>query len=369
MVKLASRTNQIDSSGIRKVFNMAQNMTDPVNLSIGQPDFDVPEPVKEAAIQAIRDGFNKYTVTAGIPQLREKVLGLYKDRGYHGEQVIITSGVSGGIMLALLVLLDPGDEIVMPDPYFVMYKHLANFIGAKPVFVDTYPDFRLRAEALEAAITPRTKALILNSPNNPTGIVYSDDEIKAVAGIARKHDLLIITDDIYDHFYYGEGLPPTIAREYPNTLVLSGLSKSSAMTGWRVGFAMGGADVIQAMTELQQYSFVCAPSMAQKAALVALDLDMEEQCANYRKKRDIIYNGLKNHFNVEKPQGAFYIFPEAPGGDGEAFVKKAIENNVLMVPGNVFSEKNSHVRMCFTTPNDTLERGVEILCRLAEEVK
>ncbi len=364
-MKLAQRTSRIDSSGIRKVFNLAQKITDPINLSIGQPDFDVPERVKRAAIEALEEGFNRYTVTAGLPELRQKVLEKYRAKGFEGEDAIVTAGVSGGLVLSFLVLFDPGDEILMTDPYFVMYKHLANFIGARPVYVDTYPDFRLCKEAFEAAITPETKAIIVNSPNNPTGTVYSEEELRGVAEVAARHTLLVLTDDIYDHFFYEGDEAPTIASFYPNTLVLAGLSKSAAMTGWRLGFALGPADIIRAMTELQQYSFVCAPSFAQKAALVALEHDMVEAREAYRHKRDLIYEGLRDLYTVQKPQGAFYIFPQAPDGDGDAFVARAIENKVLSVPGSVFSEKKTHFRLSFAAPDETIERGVEVLRRLA----
>jgi aspartate aminotransferase/aminotransferase len=368
-MRLARRTNQIDSSGIRKVFNLAQKMTNPINLSIGQPDFDVADPIKEAAIEAIRGGNNRYTVTAGLPQLREKVLEKYKGRGFNADDSIITSGVSGALVLSFLVLLDPDDEIIMADPYFVMYKHLANFIGAKPVFIDTYPDFRLKPEDIEDNLTERTKVLIVNSPNNPTGIVYTAEELKAIADIASRHDLLVITDDIYDHFYYGDetAVSPTIASVYPNTLMMGGLSKSAAMTGWRLGYALGPKEIIQAMTELQQYSFVCAPSFAQHAALKALDCDMEQARQAYRHKRDLIYEGIADLYNVRRPDGAFYIFPEAPNRDGDAFVAEAIHNNLLVVPGSVFSEKSTHFRISFAASEETIEKGVEVLRKLAKK--
>jgi aspartate/methionine/tyrosine aminotransferase len=364
---LADRMKMIDSSGIRKVFDLAAKMKNPINLSIGQPDFDIPDEIKEAGIDAIREGFNRYTVTQGIPELREAVALHYKKQyGVECEDVLITSGVSGGLMLAFIALVQPGDEVLLPDPYFVMYKHLTKLFGGKAVFVDTYPDFTLRPEKLEEKVTKKTKLMMINSPGNPTGRVYRTDELKAIAEFARRHDLLVISDEIYDRFIYDRQFE-TFAQYYDKTLLLNGLSKSSAMTGWRLGWAAGPHEVIESMKMLQQYSFVCAPSFAQKAALTAMDYDIEKHIAEYHAKRDLIYNGLKDHFAVEKPGGAFYIFPKAPGGDGVRFVEKAIENNVLIIPGNVFSEKNTHFRLSFAAPDETIEQGIEVLQRLSKE--
>ncbi len=363
-MKLADRCSRIDSSGIRKVFALAAQMKNPCNLSIGQPDFDVPDMVKQAAIDAIQTGKNKYTLTAGTPALREKLLAVYEKRGVKAEDVIVTSGTSGGILLCFMALLNSGDEILIPDPYFVMYKHLANFIGAKPVFVDTYPDFRLRREALEAALTPKTRALIINSPNNPTGTVYPDDDLREIGKFCRDHDLILFSDEIYEPFVY-EGPFRSAGEFHPDAVILSGLSKSAAMTGWRLGWTLGPKDLIAAMSNIQMYTFVCAPSFAQEAALSALDLDLRTTQADYRRRRDIIFEGLKNNgYAVHRSAGAFYIFPEAPGGDGDAFVKKAIENELLVVPGSVFSERKTHFRISFAATESDLRRGVEILGRI-----
>lgn len=367
MVQLAERTKRIDSSGIRKVFALAANMTDPVNLSIGQPHFDVPDVVKQKAIEAIQNGKNAYTLTAGIPELREKIKAGYRSNGIDYGEVMITSGVSGGIILSFLALLNEGDEIIVPDPYFVMYKHLTNFVGAKPVYVDTYPDFQLDPQKLEAAITPKTKAILVNSPGNPTGVIYDKEHLQAIADVADQHGLMLISDEIYEAFLY-EDEHVTPASIYPNTLVLNGFSKSAAMTGWRLGYAYGPPEVINAMQNIQMYSFVCAPSMAQYAGLEALDLDFKPYRDDYRNKRDKIYNGIKDLYKVVLPGGAFYIFPEAPNGDGDAFVKKAIENNMLIVPGSVFSERKTHFRISFAADDRTIDRGIEILRRLAHEL-
>lgn len=362
---LAERMNAIDASGIRKIFALAAKMKNPVNLSIGQPDYDVDQICKDEACRQIQAGFNSYTQTWGIEELREGVSGYYERRfGVPLHNVMITSGVSGGLFLALMATVNPGDEVICGDPYFVMYKHLVNLLGGVAVAVDTYPDFKLTPERVEAAITPRTKALIINSPANPTGVNLGAAEMQALADVARKHNLLVLSDEIYESLAYDEA-PATMAGRYENVLILNGFSKNMAMTGWRLGYVSGPEPIIQAMNTLQQYSFVCAPSFAQKAALPALTADMSQKVDNYRRKRDLIYNGLKDVFPCVKPGGAFYIFPQVPDGDGDAFVKKAIENNVLIIPGSVFSERKGCFRASFAAPDETIIKGCEILKSLA----
>src|SRR3954467_9635057 len=200
---ISQRALGVDASGIRKVFDLAAKMKDPINFSIGLPDFDVPEPVKAAAIQAIREGHNRYTPTQGIAPLRERLRkDLSAEMGRDVGDVLITSGVSGGLLLTIMATIDPGDEAIFLDPYFVMYKHLLTMAGGKSVIVDSYPDFRFHADRVEKAITPKTKLLILNSPSNPTGVVMSEAEIRAAVDVAKKHGLLILSDEIYEPFLY-----------------------------------------------------------------------------------------------------------------------------------------------------------------------
>ncbi len=357
----------VDASGIRKVFDLAAKMKDPINLSIGQPDFDVPEIAKIAAKAAIAAGNNRYTPTQGIAPLRERLRkDLSAELGRDAGEVLITSGVSGGLFLAILATIDPGDEAIFLDPYFVMYKHLLTMAGGVPVIVDSYPDFRFSAERVEKAITPRTKLLILNSPSNPTGIVMTQEEIEAAVSVARRHNLLIVSDEIYEPFLYdaARGLP-SAAKSYEQTLVLRGFSKSHAMTGWRLGYAVGPDEVIAQMTKLQQYTFVCAPAPMQHAALAALDISMAEAVASYRKKRDLVFDRLSKKFDIVRPQGAFYVFPQAPAGQtASEFVARAIEKNVLIIPGNVFSERDTHFRISYATTEAKLVQGCEVLCSL-----
>jgi aspartate/methionine/tyrosine aminotransferase len=365
---ISRRALAVDSSGIRKVFDLAAKMADPINFSIGLPDFDVPQIAKTAAIEAINAGHNRYTQTQGIASLRERLRkDLSAEFGRDVGEVLITSGVSGGLLLAILATIDPGDEAIFLDPYFVMYKHLLAMVGGKPVIVDSYPDFRFHADRVEKAITPHTKLLILNSPSNPTGIVMTEQEVRAAVDLARKHGLLIISDEIYEPFLYDapRGLPSP-AKLYDGTLVLRGFSKSHAMTGWRVGYAAGPDAIITQMTKLQQYTFVCAPSPLQYAALKALDVPMREYVDEYRRKRDMVYDRLSRKFEIARPEGAFYIFPKAPANQsGADFVAKAIERNLLMIPGNVFSERDTHFRISYATTNQKLEQGCEILLSMA----
>lgn len=368
MAKLASRVNRIDASGIRKVFDLARDLKDPINLSIGQPDFDVAEQVKEAAIAAIRAGRNQYTQTQGIPELRAQCLAeekAFTGRTWAQDEIIITSGVSGGLVLALMALVDDGDEVIVPDPYFVMYKHLVNLFGGRPVYLDTSEtDFSIDPERLERLVTPRTRLLLLNSPANPTGRILPRAALEGIARVCAKHGITVISDEIYRAFSYG---PMTsMAEVHPDTVVLVGHSKTFGMTGWRLGYACGEKSIIQAMTKVQQYSFVCAPSVAQYAALACPKVDHRANIAAYRAKRDLMVGILSRRFELAPPDGAFYLWAKAPAGHtGTSFVHQAIANNCLIIPGNVFSEKDTHFRICYTVPDARLRAGAELLCRLA----
>ena len=366
---IANRTKLIDASGIRKVFALAEKLKDPVNFSIGQPDFDVPDELKEEAIKAIKAGQNKYSQTAGDILLKEKISELVKKEiGWDRPAVLVTSGVSGGLLLAFMSLINPGDEVIIPDPYFVIYKHVINMLGGKCVFVDSYPSFQLPLEEISEAITSKTKMIIVNSPCNPTGVVYPEEQIKALGKIAAEKDILVLTDEIYEKFCY-DGSCPSIANYYDKTLLMRGFSKSYAMTGWRLAYVAvheSLREVIEEMTKIQQYTFVCAPTPFQKAAIAALDADVSCLVDAYRRKRDLIYDGLGDKFDVVKPGGAFYAFVKAPaGGSATEFVEKAIANNVLVIPGNVFSEKDTHFRISYATSDDKIQQGIEILRRLA----
>ena len=263
---ISERMLKIDASGIRKVFDLAANMTDPINLSIGQPHFDTPESIKEAFKKAIDEGKNAYSQTQGIKPLIERIQGdIDQQFGHDDRKVFISSGTSGALMMALCTLVNPGDEVIVFDPWFVMYKHLTTLAGGKVVEVDTYPDFKIDIAKVEAAITPRTKVILFNSPSNPTGYVATPAEMQELAELALKHDIALISDEIYRQFCYDEPFCSP-AQWNDQTIVIDGFSKSHSMTGHRVGFCHGPQHIIQQMLKLQQFTFVCAPHPAQWAA-------------------------------------------------------------------------------------------------------
>ncbi len=365
---IAKRMGRMESSGIRKIFDLAANLKDPCNLSIGQPDFDTPDEVKKEAIHWIEQGFNKYTQTQGIKELRDAVVTRFKEKNNiitDSERVLITSGVMGGFYLACCVLIDPGDEVIIPDPYFVAYKHMVSIQGGKPVFVDTYPDFHPKAADIKKAITEKTKAIIINSPTNPTGQVYPKRVIKKITEIAERNEIMIISDEIYEPFIY-DGEHESPGSLYDNVLTLNGFSKTASITGWRIGYATGPQEVMNEMKKLQQYSFVCASSFAQKTMAKHINLDISHHIDRYNARRDMLYDELSEQFEIAKPEGAFYMFPKVPWGTGSEFVAEAIKNNLLIIPGGVFSEKDTHFRISFAAPDEQVKKGIGILKKLAE---
>ncbi|HEV3418191.1 MAG TPA: aminotransferase class I/II-fold pyridoxal phosphate-dependent enzyme [Pirellulales bacterium] len=362
---IANRTALFDSSGIRKVFELAAKMRNPINLSIGQPDFDVPAAARQAAIEAIENRKNGYAITQGMPVLREKLQArIDAEYGHADRKLFVSSGTSGGLVLTMLALVNPGDEVIVFDPYFVMYEPLVRLVDAVPVVIDTYPHFHIDLDRVRSAITKRTKQILFNSPANPTGVVADEAEIRGLAELAAEADVALVSDEIYRMFCYDRPFVSP-ARFNPRTLVLDGFSKSYGMTGWRLGYAHGPGELVEAMVKLQQYSFVCAPQPFQWAGAAALDIDMQPHVDEYRRKRDRIATGLRDHYELETPGGAFYAFPKVPRGTASEFVTRAIENELLIIPGNIFSRRDTHFRVSYAASDETIERGIDVLRKLA----
>ncbi|MBA4186681.1 MAG: aspartate aminotransferase [Planctomycetaceae bacterium] len=364
---LADRTKAIEISGIRKIFELGKSLKDPINLSIGQPHFDVPDAIKVAAKTAINDGHNGYTITQGIPALRDRLLTDAHTR-FPGQNrdVAVTSGTSGGLLLALLAVVNPGDEVITPDPYFVAYPNMIALAGGKMVTVDSYPDFRVDPDKVEAAITPRTKAIMISTPSNPTGAVVDAEAQRAIVELAEKRGLLVISDEIYRAFHY-DGPAASPASYSENVLVIEGFGKTYGMTGWRLGWAHGPKRLMQEIAKMQQFTFVCAPSIVQWAGVAAMDFEVTGIVADYKRKRDLLADGLRGHYEFELPGGAFYLFPKSPWGTGTEFVTEAVKQNMLIIPGGVFSARDTHFRISYAATDETLHRGIEVLKRMARQ--
>jgi len=362
---LSKRSLAVEISGIRRVFELARSVQDPINLSIGQPHFDVPAPIREAMKQAIDTHKNAYTVTQGIAELRERLMRDIRAKYDHPDRdILVTSGTSGALMLAILATVNPGDEVVGADPYFVMYPNMVTLAGGTFVGVDTYPTFEIDAEKFIAACTPRTKLLLLCSPANPTGAVVSTEAMRTLAEFCAKRGILLVSDEIYRAFHY-DGPARCPAEFDEHVLVIEGFGKTYGITGWRMGYAHGPRRLIDEMMKLQQSTFICAPSVAQWGALAACDFDVTGFVADYRRKRNLLVEALRGKYEFSTPGGAFYLFAQAPWGTATEFVTQAVQHKLLMIPGGTFSTRDTHFRISYAAADETLHRGIDVLLGMA----
>lgn len=375
-MKFARRMESIGGSGVRKMFNLIASMENPINLSIGQAHYDAPEPVKDAAIEAIRAGHNRYTVTEGIPELRQACLeSLDQKFGFLPEGILMTTGVSGGLLLAFLALVDMGDEVLIPDPYFVMYTNVTAIAGGQVRYYDLYPkepggDWRPDLAEIEASMTDKTKAILINSPGNPTGSVWSSEDLDALVALCKARGVWIISDEIYSHFTYDQPYASIIPhmRGYDRILAMGGFSKTYGVPGWRIGWTVGPQACLDAMQIMQQYTYVCCPAPLQEGALAGLGVDMSARRVEYKAKRDLVYERLHGHFDLCPSEGSFYAFPAYPKGWKEQdFIDTCIQNRVLIVPGSAFSRRGTHFRLSFAADDETLELGLDLLVEIAEQ--
>ena len=373
--RLAQRVDQIPASGIRRFFDILVGMEDVISLGVGEPDFVTPWPVRDAAIRSIEAGHTHYTSNDGLAALREQ-LAVSLDRLYGLQydpfgELLITSGVSEGLDIAVRALIDPGDEVILPDPAYVAYRPAVVLAGGIPVPVATVAadSFALNPATVAAAVTPRTKAILMGFPANPTGAVLPPPVLQEIARIAVQHDLLVISDEIYDRLVYGVTHTPASAlpgmRE--RTVLLGGFSKSYAMTGWRVGYLAAPAAILDGIMKVHQYVMMSAPTTAQYAALEALSA-AEEYVVSMReefdRRRRLLWQGFcRIGLPCPEPLGAFYTFPDiTPTGlDDDTFAEQLLlEERVAVVPGSVFGAAGrGHVRACYATAYADIERALE----------
>lgn len=374
----------VPPSGIRRFFDLAATRKDTISLGVGEPDFKTPYHIRDAAINSLIDGQTQYTANRGLPELRREV-SIYLENRYGisynpDKEILITIGASEAIDLALRTLCSPGDEVLIPEPSYVSYSPGVIFAGGKPVPVVTREEdqYRLKPELLEAAVTPRTKALILPYPNNPTGAVMSKSDLEAVAEVVRRHGLLVISDEIYSELIYGEIRHTAFASlpgMYPYTLTINGFSKAFAMTGWRVGYICGAAELLDVMTKIHQYTIMCAPRQGQIAAVEALRSgrdsnyeDIAQMRESYDRRRRLMVSSFrKMGLHCFEPFGAFYVFPSirSTGLTSEEFCTGLLqEKSVAVVPGSAFGPSGEgNVRCSYATALDKLNTALD---RIAE---
>jgi aminotransferase len=374
--RIADHVRTIPRSGIRDFFEIVQSMKEVISLGIGEPDFVTPWHIRESAIYSLEKGRTGYTSNLGAPRLRRAIATYVENHfsvGYNPhDEIIVTVGVSEAIDLALRALLNPGDEVLYHEPCYVSYSPSILLAGGVPVAVATRAEdeFTLRAADLEKVITPKTRVLMLNFPTNPTGAVMPQEELKKIAALAVKHDLVVLSDEIYSELTYDE-VPHHSITALPGmkerTVFLHGFSKAFAMTGWRIGYACGPADIIEAMMKIHQYSILCAPVMAQEAALEALERgqrSMERMREEYRLRRNLIVTSLTEAgIPCHLPKGAFYVFPDirGTGMTSKEFALKLLkEKKVAVVPGTAFGPSGEgYVRCSYATALDQIKIAVE----------
>jgi aminotransferase len=376
---VSERVAAVPPSGIRRFFDIAATMEDVISLGIGEPDFDTPGPIVRAGVEALERGETHYTSNSGLMELR-RAIAEHLDRMYGqtynpASEILVTVGVSEALYLALAATIAPGDEVIIPHPCFVSYAPEVIFAGGKAVIVPTTVEngFQVTAEAIADAITPRTKVLLIGYPNNPTGAVMSRERLNEIAAVVKQHDLLVISDEIYDRLVYGTEHVcfPSLPGMYKRTVLLQGFSKAYAMTGWRIGYIAAPAEILGMMRKVHQYTIMSAPTVSQFAALAALregEPYVQEMAAEYDRRRRLIVGGM-NEIGLKcfEPQGAFYAFPsiEITGMDGNDFAEKLLhEERVAVVPGGAFGEAGEgFVRCSYATAYEKIEEALERLRR------
>ncbi|WP_071393707.1 aminotransferase [Bacillus tuaregi] len=381
---LSKIAKDLKPSGIRKFFDLAAGMEGVISLGVGEPDFVTSWSVREAAILSLEQGITSYTANAGLPELREEISYYMKKQfkvEYHPEnEIIVTVGASQAIDIAMRAILDPGDEVIVVEPCFVSYVPMVQLAGGVPVQVQTLKenDFKILPSQIEGAITKKTKAVMLCSPNNPTGSMLNRKELEELSAMVEKHDLLVIADEIYAELVYDEEYTslPAIPGMRERTILISGFSKGFAMTGWRLGFVCAPVEIASAMLKIHQYAIMCAPTMAQYAALDALRngrRDVEDMVKSYRRRRNFIVQSFNEiGLTCHMPGGAFYAFPsiESTGLSSQDFAEQLLlQEGVAVVPGDVFGESGKgHIRCSYATSLEQIQEAVKRMKRFIDNL-
>jgi|Deesub1362A_J573_1020465.scaffolds.fasta_scaffold00216_39 aspartate/methionine/tyrosine aminotransferase len=384
MMEGAKRVQGISTSMIRKMFEMAQKMKgrEVISLGLGEPDFDTPKSLCDEAYKAMLEGFTHYTSNFGIPELREKLAEKYtRENGFEvtPENVMVTVGACEALMITALSLFEEGSKIIIPSPSFVGYYGYASLTGCRVVDLITTDEdeFEVNPDTLNEVASKDISFMLVNSPNNPTGAVISEDKVKAIAEIAEDNDIWIISDEVYEKIVYDR--PHTsFGKYYDKVITIGAFSKTFAMTGWRVGYVIAREDLIEKMLRVHQYNGVCAPAFAQKAIANVLDTDMAfvgEMVSEFRRRRDLVVKRLNemNGISCVKPHGAFYVFPRVSGTgmDGEEFAMKLFDDKgVVVVPGGAFGPENEgFIRISYATSYERLERAMNLMEEFVNENK
>nr|WP_320146484.1 aminotransferase class I/II-fold pyridoxal phosphate-dependent enzyme [uncultured Anaeromusa sp.] len=383
--RISPTVQALPASGIRRFFDIVAEMKGVISLGVGEPDFVTPWHIRESCMYGLKRGYTSYTSNYGLLELREEIAQLIQNRHditYNPrDQVLVTVGVSEALDLAMRALLAPGDEVLIPEPCYVSYKACVHLAGGKPVPVATNAaqEFKVRASDLEALLTPRTKVLMMGFPNNPTGAIMNREDLLELALFAEKHDLIVISDEIYgDLTYEGEHVSfASLPGMQERTLLLNGFSKAYAMTGWRIGYALGHAELIGAMNKIHQYTMLCAPITAQIAALEALrhgERQMQQMVAEYNNRRRLMVNGFRRMgLECFEPKGAFYIFPsiKETGLTSLEFAEQLLKaEKVALVPGDAFGASGEgHVRCSYAAGSTQLAEALERIERFINTLR
>lgn len=361
---LSDRISGLDSSPIRKAFQLATTIKDPINLSIGQPHFSCPENITEAVCKAARDGKTSYTLTEGIPELKEALMSKYAEFNKIGyvkpERLLITSGVSSALMLLFNVMVNPGDDCLVLEPYFLMYPSMLKFQGAN---VSTLKE-SFTSDDISNLKNRKFKLIIYSNPSNPSGYIFSREQLELLAELAEQTGAYLISDEIYEYFDYDKKFI-SIGSFYEKAITLSGFSKTYSMTGLRLASIIAPLEIHQAIATLQQYTVVCAPSVVQWAGIEALRTDMSTQINDYKTKRDLFFNELRDSYEISKTPGAFYYFIKINSNDEEFAAKAFAEKKLIIVPGYIFNQSHKYIRVSFAASDSILEKGIKALKELS----